>query len=72
MSFNAKVYKNTSFKDHRGYYWTSWKKNLTKKIKFNSNIIEFFYYGNLKVLIKSLSLNNILYEKINGCIISTK
>ena len=34
MSFNAKVYKNTSFKDHRGYYWTSWKNNTIKNIKF--------------------------------------
>ena len=34
MSFNIKVYKNTSFKDHRGYYWTSWKSNSIKKIIF--------------------------------------
>ncbi len=34
MSFNVKVYKNTSFKDHRGYYWSSWKKGSIKKIKF--------------------------------------
>ena len=34
MSFNVKVYKNTSFKDHRGYYWSSWKKRSIKKIKF--------------------------------------
>ena len=34
MSFNAKVYKNTSFKDYRGYYWTSWKNNTIKNIKF--------------------------------------
>ena len=34
MSFNVKVYKNTSFKDHRGYYWTSWKRSAIKKIIF--------------------------------------
>ena len=34
MSFNIKVYKNTSFKDHRGYYWTSWKHSTIKKIIF--------------------------------------
>ena len=34
MSFNVKVYKNTSFVDHRGYYWTSWKSNTIKKIIF--------------------------------------
>ena len=30
-----KVIKNTSFKDHRGFYWTTWKKGLLKKINFN-------------------------------------
>ena len=30
----VKVYKNTSFKDKRGYYWTSWKNNLIKNLKF--------------------------------------
>ena len=25
------VIKNTSFKDHRGFYWTTWKKGLLKK-----------------------------------------
>ena len=34
MSFNIKVYKNTSFKDHRGYYWTSWKSNTIKSVIF--------------------------------------
>ena len=29
-----KIFKNNSFKDHRGYYWTSWKKHLIKKINF--------------------------------------
>ena len=35
MSFKVKVFKNSSFKDLRGYYWTSWKKGSIKKIKFN-------------------------------------
>ena len=34
MSFNVKVYKNASFKDNRGYYWTSWKRNTIKNIMF--------------------------------------
>ncbi len=33
MSFNIKKFKNSSFKDFRGFYWTSWKKGLGK-IKF--------------------------------------
>tara|TARA_Y100000590_G_C15682280_1_gene1000276 strand:- start:1235 stop:1711 length:477 start_codon:yes stop_codon:yes gene_type:complete len=35
MSFETKKFKNTYFKDHRGYYWTSWKKGNPTKIKFN-------------------------------------
>ena len=34
MLFKVKVYKNRSFKDKRGYYWTSWKKNLIKNLEF--------------------------------------
>jgi len=30
-----KIVKNSTFNDHRGYYWTTWKKNTFKKIKFN-------------------------------------
>ena len=35
MSYNVKVLKNSSFKDHRGYYWTSWRLDSNKKLKFN-------------------------------------
>ena len=35
MIFKIKSFKNNSFKDHRGYYWTSWKGKLSKRIKFN-------------------------------------
>ena len=35
MSFKIKVFKNSSFKDNRGYYWTSWKKGIVKNIIFN-------------------------------------
>ena len=34
MTFNIKKIVNSSFKDHRGFYWTSWKKNSFKSIKF--------------------------------------
>ena len=43
----------------------------TEKIQLNNNIVKFFYYGNLNVLIKSLSLSNNLYKNINGCIITS-
>jgi len=35
MPNKVKVYKNKSFKDHRGYYWTSWRSGVIRKIKFN-------------------------------------
>ena len=35
MSFKVKVFKNSSFKDRRGYYWTSWKKGFANNINFN-------------------------------------
>ena len=34
MLNKIKILKNKSFKDHRGYYWTSWKKGEIKKIYF--------------------------------------
>ena len=34
MTNKIKVFKNYSFRDHRGYYWTSWKKNSMKKVYF--------------------------------------
>ena len=34
MTFKVKKFKNTAFKDHRGLYWTSWKKQSLKNIKF--------------------------------------
>ena len=35
MIFKVKKYKNSVFKDHRGHYWTSWKKGSHNNIKFN-------------------------------------
>jgi len=35
MNFKVKKIINSSFKDHRGYYWTSWKKGNLKNINFN-------------------------------------
>ena len=30
-----KVIKNSTFKDNRGFYWTTWKKGTLKNFKFN-------------------------------------
>ena len=35
MSLKVKIFKNSSFKDHRGFYWTTWKKGIFSKKKFN-------------------------------------
>ena len=34
MNFSLKKFKNSAFKDKRGYYWTSWEKKQIKKIQF--------------------------------------
>ena len=34
MPFAVKVYKNSYFKDKRGYYWTSWKRGPKKNLEF--------------------------------------
>ena len=31
----AKVIKSSTFKDNRGFYWTTWKKGILKKMNFN-------------------------------------
>ena len=30
-----KTIKNSSFKDNRGFYWTTWKKGILKNLEFN-------------------------------------
>ena len=35
MTFKVKKIVNKSFKDNRGFYWTTWKKGVLKKMKFN-------------------------------------
>ena len=34
MPNKVKIFRNNPFRDHRGYYWTSWKKGSIKKVKF--------------------------------------
>lgn len=34
MINKIKIFKNKSFKDHRGYYWTSWRNGEIKKVYF--------------------------------------
>jgi len=46
------------------------KNFTTKKIELNSNIVEFTYYGDFKIILKKLLLSNLYYRNINGCSIS--
>ena len=32
---NLKIFKNSTFRDNRGFYWTTWKKGILNKIQFN-------------------------------------
>ena len=41
MFKDIKVLKNSAFKDKRGMLWTTWKKDIFKKIKFNHDKFSF-------------------------------
>ena len=62
-----KIIKNSSFKDKRGFYWTTWKKGIFKNIKFNHDK---FSISKKKVLrglhcdFKSWKLVSCVYGKI--------
>ena len=34
MTFKVKKIVNKSFKDNRGFYWTSWESGIIPKLKF--------------------------------------
>ena len=50
MAFKVKVYKNSSFMDKRGYYWTSWKKDLIKLLIVAESILNILWYSFTKTL----------------------
>ena len=62
-----KVFKNSTFQDKRGFYWTTWKKSFLKQIKFNHDK---FSVSKRKVLrglhcdFKSWKLVTCVYGKI--------
>jgi len=47
------------------------KNFIIKNVQLNMNNVEFFYYGDIEVLLKSFSLSNLFYKNENGCIITT-
>ena len=62
-----KVFKNSTFQDKRGFYWSTWKKDFSKKIRFNHDK---FSISKRKVLrglhcdFKSWKLVTCVYGKI--------
>ena len=75
MPSDIKVYRNTSFKDKRGFYWTTWKKGIFKRIKFNHDK---FSISKKKVLrglhcdFKSWKLVTCVYGKIFLVVVDMK
>ena len=70
MLSDIKVYRNTSFKDKRGYYWTTWKKGIFKRIKFNHDKFSISKKNVLRGLhcdFKSWKLVTCVYGKIFFC-----
>jgi len=67
MIKEIKVFKNSTFQDKRGFYWSTWKKGFLKKIKFNHDK---FSISKRKVLrglhcdFKSWKLVTCVYGKI--------
>lgn len=67
MIKEIKVFKNSTFQDKRGFYWTTWKKSFLKQIKFNHDK---FSISKRKVLrglhcdFKSWKLVTCVYGKI--------
>ena len=67
MKNKVKKFKNSVFKDHRGNYWTSWKKNSHYKIKFNHDKFSLSKKGVLRGLhgdLKTWKLVSCVFGKI--------
>jgi dTDP-4-dehydrorhamnose 3,5-epimerase len=64
---NIKIFKSNSFRDKRGYIWTSWKNNKKSKIFFNhdkfslskKNVFRGLHYDN-----KTWKLVSCVYGKV--------
>ena len=62
-----KIIKNSTFNDNRGFYWTTWKKNVLKKITFNHDKFSISKKNVLRGLhcdFKSWKLVTCVYGKI--------
>ena len=67
MSVPLKIIINSSFKDKRGFYWTTWKKGIFKKKKFNHDKFSISKKKTLRGLhcdFKSWKLVTCVYGKI--------
>ena len=67
MTLTLQTINNSSFKDKRGFYWTTWKKGIFRKIKFNHDKFSISKKKTLRGLhcdFKSWKLVTCVYGKI--------
>ena len=75
MFKDIKVLKNSAFKDKRGMHWTTWKKGIFKKIKFNhdkfsvsyKNVIRGIHYDN-----KTFKIVTAVYGAIDQVVVDMR
>ena len=53
MTFKVKKLINRSFKDLRGYYWTSWKRGVLKNLKFKHDKFSLSKKNSSNILVSS-------------------
>jgi len=67
MPLPLQIIKNSTFKDKRGFYWTTWKKGIFKKINFNHDKFSISKKNTLRGIhcdFKSWRLVTCVYGKI--------
>ena len=75
MNLPLQIISNSSFKDKRGFYWTTWKKGIFKKIKFNHDKFSISKKNTLRGIhcdFKSWRLVTCVYGKILLVVIDMK
>ena len=75
MSLLLKIKNGTSFKDKRGFLWTSWKKDFFSKINFNHDKFSISKKNTIRGLhcdFKSWKLISCIYGKIFFSVVNLK
>lgn len=67
MTLKIKIINQSTFKDKRGFYWTTWEKNILKRFKFNHDKFSLSKKNTLRGIhcdFKSWKLVTCVYGKI--------